>query len=169
MKYFLIFLFLTMTIQASINCAKHPILCQIIGSYPNINKGYALHLSNIIHKYSKNYKLDSRLFTAILRQESAFKLNAKNCLTGIQEKTHKKIKVCFDYGISQINYKTAEAHNFDLKRLTKDLDYSVKAGAIILSDMKRRYGKRELNWWTRYNSSSKTHREIYGKLVKRFF
>lgn len=79
-----------------------------------------------------------------------------------------KSKVCSDFGIGQIYYKTAASYGFDINRLTTDLSYSVFSAAKVLSDFKRRYEAKEVNWWTRYNASSKTKREIYRQLVTRF-
>ncbi len=185
-------------------CENHPIFCQIVKNKPNIDKKYAMTLSDIIYKETKLRKIPANIYTAILMQESRYVLSAKNCKEGIQypmpyllnvkkyyynkEKNwfclidqrnkdkcwpvfHKmgyKIKLCTDFGMSQIYYKTAKAFNFDIKKLTIDLDYSVRAGAIVLKDFHKRYSHKEVYWWTRYNSKSKHKREIYKKLVERY-
>jgi hypothetical protein len=56
----------------------------------------------------------------------------------------------------------------DKDRLLNDLDYSISASAMILADFKRMYGKRESQYWTRYNSGTPSKRETYKKLVSRF-
>lgn len=109
-------------------------------------------------------------------QESAYRLNAKGCHFGLQVnsisnfigKNNPEVKVCSDFGISQIYFKTAKAFKFEIDRLTTDLDYSVEAGAIVLADFKRMYGHRELDWYTRYNASSRGKRNIYKNLVARY-
>ena len=84
-------------------------------------------------------------------------------------KPYKRQKVCFDFGISEINFKTAERYGFDIKRLTEDLDYSIECGVIVLADFAKRYKHREpLDWWTRYNSPTKRNRRIYYDNVKRW-
>ena len=86
-------------------------------------------------------------------QESGYKLNVKACHQGLNDdKTPGR--VCTDFGISQIYYKTARSFDFDLELLTTDLTYSIEAGAKVLVDFKKRYGRRELDWWTRFNASS---------------
>ena len=84
-------------------------------------------------------------------------------------KTYKRQRVCFDFGISEINFKTAERYGFDIKRLTEDLEYSIECGVIVLADFAKRYKHREpLDWWTRYNSPTKSNRKIYYERVKRW-
>jgi len=139
-------------------CLQHPIYCQILKNSPKINKQYAMRLSNVIDNMSKLYKLDSAIYTAILAQESMFKLNAKNCRKGF----------CYDHGISQINYKTALIYNFNLNGLTTDLVYSVQAGAIVLADLRKAYAHKDKDYWTRYNASNKLKRAVYKAKVIRY-
>ena len=146
---------------------KHPIYCHIMEISPKLNKKLAFEISNKISKYSRKYKIDARLFTAIIRQESNFKLNAKGCHWGLDE-NYKKMKVCSDFGMTQIYFKTAKGYGFDIERVTKDLDYSIHCGIIVLKDFKKRYSKREKDWWSRYNARSKDKREIYKTLVERY-
>jgi len=201
MKY-LIGLLLATNIYAA-DCKQHPIYCQIINNVSSINRTYAMRLSNIIDKSARKFKIDPKIYTAILAQESRYNLKAKNCSIGIIE-TNKHIeaciigakswnhptnnfdiarklchssnkrfveqKVCYDFGISQINYKTAKAFNLELHKLTTDLNYSVEAGARILADFKTRYGKREPStYWTRYNASSPSKRKVYKERVRKFY
>jgi hypothetical protein len=179
-------------------CSSNPVFCQIIKNEPTINKNYALRLSNIISKVSKQYGIPAKIFTAILMQESRYKLEAKGCHVGIRSlntlelveelaacvkkpnivkysrcmfATKEKTKVdrvCSDLGISQIYVRTAEKFNFDLYSLTNDLEYSVEAGAIVLADFHKRYANKETTWWTRYNSSSPDKRDLYKKMVERY-
>jgi soluble lytic murein transglycosylase-like protein len=147
-----------------------------------VNKQRLMQLSNIIYKYAKKYKLDPKLLTAILAQESMYRINTANCSYGIRccdftkvlgLETNKVgydvVRSCTDFGISQIHYKTAERYNLDIALLLTDPDYSVRAGAKILYDIKRRYAKHEPTWWTRYNASSPSKRAEYEKKVMRFF
>lgn len=185
------------------NCEKNPIYCQIIGNKPTIKKAYAFKLSNVIHKKTRKYNLDPVIFTAILAQESMYKVSAKNCTTGILETPesaaanhyvfnkclttadigtekfvkcvvaetaygNKKVKVCTDFGVGQIWYKTANSYEFDLEKLTTDMDYSIEAAAIVLKDFKDRYSRKEQDWWTRYNARSRDARNKYKKLVGKF-
>jgi soluble lytic murein transglycosylase-like protein len=130
---------------------------QIIKNKPSISRTYAYMLSETIVKISKNYEISPRKYAAILMQESAYKLNAVN-------KTSK------DYGIAQINHKTALAFSLNVDRLLTDLVYSLEAGAIILSDFKKRHYKKEKEFYfTRYNTSNKQKRINYQKLVQRYY
>jgi soluble lytic murein transglycosylase-like protein len=108
------------------------------------------------------YGLDKKLFIAILRVESGLDHKAINPAT-------------LDFGIGQIYYKTIERFNFDTSRLTKDRAYSIEAAAIVLSDFKRMFGKREpSDWFARYNIGTAKnlsdkqlyHKEIYIQKIR---
>ena len=139
-------------------CDINSVFCQIVKNNPKIDLNYAYRLSNVINKVALEMDINPKRYAAILAQESMYKLDAKNCWDN----------VCHDYGIAQINKKTIEAFNFDKKRLMLDLEYSVKAGAIVLADFKRMYGEKEKDFWTRYNTSHPEKRQKYKQLVTRF-
>jgi soluble lytic murein transglycosylase-like protein len=139
-------------------CDINTIFCQIVKNNPKIDLNYAFRLSNVINKVAIEMGINPKRYAAILAQESMYKLDAKNCWDN----------VCHDYGIAQINKKTIKAFNFDKKKLLTDLEYSVKAGAIVLADFKRMYGKKEDDFWTRYNASCPEKRQKYKQLVMRF-
>tara|TARA_R110000868_G_C10973188_1_gene771546 strand:+ start:81640 stop:81957 length:318 start_codon:yes stop_codon:yes gene_type:complete len=103
-------------------------------------------------------------------QESGYKLSAMGCHRGVLQGMHEIqiVKICSDFGMSQIYYKTAQSFKFDLTKLINDLKYSVDAGAQVLADFRKRYSHREKTWWTRYNSSSRAKRNIYKQLVSRY-
>jgi len=173
--YSTLFITALFSIKANaVECNKHPIYCQIVSNRPSIERSYAFKLSNIIAKKTRKYKINSNVFTAILAQESMYRVGAKNCTRGLRESdVHPKgyvgpIKVCTDFGIGQIYYKTANSHDFNLDKLTTDMDYSVEAAAIVLTSFKKRYGKKESDWWTRYNASNRNARTKYKALVKKF-
>jgi len=154
-------------------CQDHKIFCQIVKNNPRINKKYAFKLSNIIFKLSKKHKVNARIYTAILAQESMYKLDAKNCKKGLHKDYIKPIKVCFDFGISMINHRTVSSYNFNLNKLLNDLEYSVEAGMIVFSWFQKTYGKKEKDFWVRYNCGTKKSidRETcqtYKKLVERY-
>lgn len=185
-----LFLLLTlMTADASakgINCSKHPIYCQIKKNRPRINKKKAMHLSNVIYKISRKHRLPTRIFVGILAQESGYKLEARGCHRGLVKNKivtnqsavmtiappkpeYTEVKVCADFGIGQIYYRTAKGFGFDLRLLTTDLNYSINAAATVLADFQKRYSAREVDWWTRYNARSRIKRKIYKQLVERYF
>jgi soluble lytic murein transglycosylase-like protein len=136
-------------------CSTNPVYCQIIKNSPKLDRKYAMKLSNAIYAVAILYDIDPKKYAAILAQESMYKLNAHN-------------KQSKDYGISQINHNTAKAYGFNVKRLTTDLGYSIEAGAIVLADMKKMYGNKDPEYWTRYNASDRTKRKKYKTLVARY-
>lgn len=180
MKKLLLPLILFSSVTYGADCAKHPIFCQIKKNKPSIKNRYAMKLSNVIYKAAKKYKISSKVYTAILKQESNYTLSAKGCSKGLMEvKNPKKkgvtfveVKTCNDFGMSQVNYRTAKRYKIDTMKLIVNLDYSVMSGAKILAGFKR-YGKKDKNWWTRYNcgTRSTTKRDtcqIYKNLVERY-
>lgn len=191
---------------AKINCEKHPIYCQIKKNKPSLDKNYTMRLSNIIYRMKIKYRIPSKVFTAILMQESGYLQSAKKCDKGLFfDKAHldrqiqkclnpsiyvdlekyqsekcleeiepyKEKEICTDFGISQIYYKTAKRYDFNLTKLNSDLEYSVEAGAIVLSYFMSRYKKTEKDWWVRYNCGTRGSVErdtcqVYKKLVERY-
>lgn len=130
---------------------------QVVRNQPNIDKQYARKLSENIVFYTNKYDLKPNKYTAILMQESGYKLDAYN----------KRSK---DFGLAQININTAKAFKFNIKKLTSDLEYAVEAGAIVLYDFKKRHYKKEKDFYfTRYNSSKPTKRKVYQRKVARFY
>jgi hypothetical protein len=184
-------------LSAATNCEKHPIYCQIIKNRTDkkgrvrISKRHAMKLSNAIYNATRKYKVPANIYTAILMQESRYSLKAKGCHQGLRklskieleyytdacdnvEECKKNIpkliedRVCADFGMSQIYYKTARRYKLDLSKLTTNTKYSIEAGAKVLRGFKKRYARKETDWWTRYNASSKIKRDIYKQLVERF-
>lgn len=128
---------------------------QIVKNRPKLSRSYVVALRAAILKSCLKHKIPCDIFTAILMQESRYKLDAFNPDTK-------------DHGIAQINEKTAIAFGFNIHKLHHNLEYSVEAGAVVLADFRRMYGKKEEDWWTRYNSSRPSQRQIYGNLVAQY-
>lgn len=124
---------------------------QILRNKPSIDKKYAIKLSSIVYQKCGQ---DAQLFAAILMQESRYKLDAVN----------KKSK---DYGISQVNHRTAKALGLNKARLLTDLEYSVSAGVRVMTQLKTTFGS-DPTYWTRYNSSKKKYRNIYLTAVSKY-
>jgi len=137
------------------DCGSNPIYCQIIKNSPKIDQGYALDLARYINEAAVEFNIKPYRLAAILAQESGYKLSSVN-------------KNSNDYGIAQINHRTVAAFGLCKNKLLTDLSYSIKAGAMVLSDFKKRYGHKEENYWTRYNSSNPEKREEYKQLVSRY-
>jgi len=175
MKKLTLFLFVATSFQ--LFATEKDIYNQIIKNYKktktSISKKYAKKLSKVINKYCLKHDIPCNIFAGILMQESRYKVNAKRCsrkkkLIGINNRYYWG-KRCYDFGIGQIWSKTAKHYKFNINKLLTDLDYSVMASAIVLSDFKKWYGKKEKHWYTRYNASNKKKRQIYYKHIKRFF
>lgn len=96
------------------------------------------NISKLITKYAKVYKVERDVLSCVLKVESNYRM-------GVVSDTE-------DYGMSQINIKTAKMYGFNLVELLSDVDYSIKAGAIVLSDYRRTFRANEIvNWVGRYN------------------
>ena len=145
----------TVSINLAQATKESPTYQQILRNHPGIDKQYAKNIAQAIDDVSVELGVNAQRLAAILAQESMYTLNAVN-------------KKSSDYGIAQINHKTIERYGFDRKLLLTDLHYSIKAGAIVLADFKRMYGKKEEDFWTRYNSSRPEKREEYKQLVARY-
>lgn len=86
MKYILTILFLfSFNSFASVDCSKHPIYCQIKKNKPRKSYKETMELSNMIYKVSRKYDIPANVYTAILMQESGYKLEAKNCHWGLRK------------------------------------------------------------------------------------
>lgn len=169
--YILLFL-LSLGLQAK-DCLKHPIYCQILKNSPRINKKHALRVSNIIYKMHRKYKIPSKIFTAILRQENNYRLSSNREQCGY---TKEGVKQCIytDFGISQIYWANIDAYKLDLKKLNTDLEYSIEAGAVVLRDKMKRFKKKEREWYLRYNcgnrgSIKKDTCQTYKRKIERYY
>jgi hypothetical protein len=136
---------------------------QILENKPNIDTDYAGKLSYYIVVECTKFGVSPHLFTAILMQESGYNLKAKNCRFDAIE-----YKICTDFGIAQIHFTSVKRYNFNQKRLTSDLVYSLRAGLRILSDFKKMYAHKDKYYWSRYNSSNPLARQKYKERVQRW-
>ena len=138
-----------------------------------------MKVSNAIYKISKKYKISANLYAAILMQESRYSLIAKGCSSGLQKipgifgTEYQEIRVCSDFGIAMINYKTARNLNININRLTIDLEYAIEAGARVLVGIQKHFGHKETDWWVRYNcgykgTTQRTSCIIYKNLTERY-
>ena len=155
------------------DCSKHPIYCQIKKNKPHMDNKKAMKLSNIIYKMADKYEVDAHILTAIFAQESGYKVDAKNCRTGLDAEALKRgemkeVKVCFDFGIGQINWKNLKRRDVDVAKILSDKHYAVEIAAEMLAEFKDSYAKWDDDYWTRYNSRNMVKRELYKKLVERY-
>lgn len=133
----------------------HPLYQRSIKINPKLTPEYRVDLIHTIYRVAARHGISSKKLFAILAQECRFRLNCVN-------------RISKDYGIGQINIRTIQAFGFDQEKLLNDLEYSVEAAAIVLSDFKKRHGKNEPNFWSRYNSGTPSKRQAYEIKVARF-
>lgn len=107
------------------------------------------------------HKLCPSLFRAILGAESNWNHEAFNPFT-------------LDYGIGQINYKTAEALSIDLKQLRANRAYSIEKAAYVLANHEKLFKRKlgPLKWICGYNlgyAAAKAPKacDLYIEKVKR--
>ena len=87
-------------------------------------------------------------------QESKYRVRSINRACGIKPEpplAYDETCVWQDFGMAQINYKTAKKYKFNIDKLLFDEEYSINAGAIVLSWFHRKYAKKEATWFVRYN------------------
>lgn len=139
----------------SLAIEDHPLYIQSLEINPKLAPEYRAEVVRSIFRASGRHQVNPKKLFAIIAQESKFRVGA------INRKSH-------DYGIGQINRRTIRAFGFDKNRLLRDVNYSVDAAAFVLADFKKRHGKREPNFWSRYNSGDPEKRQEYEILVARF-
>ena len=157
MKHFLVIMltFAAIKTYAGQNYVAVEVYDQIRRIRPDMNENYRLQLSIEIKKACIKHKLDCQVFTAILAQESMFKTSAVN------EKTQ-------DYGIGQVNRKTASAMGFCETKLVTNRQYSIDAAAQVLAYFQRRYGAKESLWFCRFNIGTRNLDLRLGKTCSEY-
>ena len=116
------------------------------------DKARLVHIEPEYRLAAVKYGVNPIMFKALLQVESGYDHKAVNPLT-------------MDFGIGQINYRTAEAYNIDIKRLRSDRTYSIDRAAFILSTFQFKFQKREpATWVCRYNVG---WQKLEGKAAKR--
>ena len=145
---------------------KNPLCQKILTLNPNLDKDYALNLSNAFHRVAKKFQIPKDLLVSIAKQESNFRLDAVREVSGLilDEDGYKQAKVGSDFCMMQINALNILRMKFDAKKLTEDVTYCLEAGAKILTWAKK-YKDKDPEWWTRYNAVSDIHRQTYKKHV----
>ena len=108
-------------------------------------------------------------------QESGYRVGTIHSNCGIKSPALYYVEMCVwqDFGISQINYKTAKQYKMSLWLLLTNVEFSIDAGAKVLSWFKRRYAHKEEFWYVRYNCGTRSSIDrptcnAYKKLVKRW-
>ncbi len=129
---------------------------------PNMNRYQNRMLAKVIHENSTRTGIDWRLVVAILFQESSLRLDPQNCKVNFTR--------CNDMGIGQVRYSVwGKTLKIDKKRMVTDVEYAIEQVYAVLSHYKLQYGKRELNWFTRYHSGDPEFRAIYMRKLNRAY
>lgn len=169
----LITLFFTgSTVLADINCNRHKIYCKIVEVNPEIDKSFAMKLSNLLFKYSRKYNTDPFVSVAIGAQETGLRNINRTERALIKTDTgYHFIDVITDVGLFQFHVNTIEYYEMDIDRLKNDLEYAVENHVKLLRqkiDMCIRRGIPASGAWACYHSYSDGHRQKYRRMVERF-
>lgn len=129
----------------------------------------ALKLSNSFYRVAKKHCLDPKLLVSIAFQESCLQLDVVRKTNGfiLVDDEYVEASVGSDFCMMQVNIRNIKHYKLDVNRLLTEADYCIGAGAVILKDIENRYSGKEDKWWSRYNSVSRFHREIYQKHIER--
>jgi len=167
----LLMILLTPLAHAKVNCKKNPLYCTMKSLNPSLKPKWGFQLSNYIHKYSQIYKIDPYISIAIAMQESGIKdINRyESVLIKDDFGKYVKIKGITDIGVWQFHVNTIENFDIDLESVINDLDYATKQHFKLLSRKIKRCGHLGDEAWSCYHSATKEHREVYVRLVKRFY
>lgn len=133
---------------------------------PHVKEPRARNLARLIYRMARKYELDPITLATIVRQESNFRSDAKNCYVVYRHGTC--VHTC-DLGLAQINSVWVEKWNLNPCLLTHDDGYNLQVAARILKNLKNRYGMTEpLTWFSRYNSSVDKYRQDYQARLNTF-
>lgn len=105
----------------------------------------AQSLEHQIQSAAEAHNVDEQLLKAIVAVESQGRLAAYN------KRTH-------DYGLGQINKRTAAAYGFNRAKLLTDAQYNLNAAATVLAYFQKRYKAKEPHtWYCRYNVGTRSN------------
>lgn len=163
MKYLLL-LSLSSLLSASamgdVNCNIHRYYCLIVATNPNVEPKFAMELSNALYRYRA-----PNISVAIAMQESGLRPVTK----AVHEFSDGTTTT--DYGIFQINEKTAKALHINVTRLQYDIDYQVRQHLRILRkkiSVCERLGLAKSRSWSCYHSYTRSYRLAYAEKVERW-
>ena len=127
---------------------------------PEMKKSDRNRIAYSLYTTTKKYKVDPKLMIAIIGTESDF-VNSKVSTTG-------------DLSMAQINttvwnkeFVRLGLDKLNPKRLKKDEAYALGKMAEILNILKARHGKKDNQWFARYHSQTKKHKNEYSVKVEK--
>ena len=157
---------------------RNPIYCSILTINKDVDKDFAMKLSNYIYKYSSKYNQDPYRTVSIIAQESMFKnIHRKHTVLEIYEECVEEVCVEYvrkvrgytDIGLYQFHAATIEAYGLDVLRLRDDIEYATEQHFLLMKDKLRECSYLKEEAWTCYHSATEKHRIKYKKLVNRFY
>lgn len=99
-----------------------------------------------ITKVATKYNIDRNLFSCILKVESGYRTNV--------------VSATSDYGIGQINKKTAESLSINLQKVLSNRMYALTESAKILKSYKDVFSEDEPTlWFCRYNIGYQSYKK----------
>ncbi len=112
-----------------------------------------------LYKASRKFSVDPKIMIAIISTESSFRNNVVSS-TG-------------DISLAQINtvvwdkeFTRLGLGKIDIKLLKKDEAYALNKMGKILSILKERHAKKDKQWYARYHSKTKVHKDRYNVQVQ---
>ena len=162
----------------NVSCKKNPLFCQICKFKPNVNKEWAMKLSNLLFKYGKAYSIDPWRSLAIAMQESSLKNQSRKrkvliyydfCEKNKCAKKYKYVEGLSDVGLFQFHVNTIIYNKINPLRLATDLEYTVEQHFLLLSKKQKQCQSLGKEAWACYHSKNKKYRDKYVKLVNRYF
>ena len=130
----------------------------IVRLRPDMDRGYAYLLAQLIEKHAKQQRVSPRRLVAIAMQES-----------GIRQINRIEDGQPSDYGIFQFHHNTAKALGLDTKRLQYDVEYQIASAASLLRSKINLCRRKGMNKpWACYHSATPALAERYIAAVERY-
>jgi hypothetical protein len=158
--------------RADIDCSKHKVFCKITQLKPKMEKHKAMELSNLMHKYAKEFNQDPILSVAIAMQETSIRQTDRKQSVLIVDDSHPKgwrvVTGYSDICMFQFHINTIINYNLDPIRLKEDINYCVKEHFRLMRTKRKACSNLGSDDWTCYHSANTQPRLIYKKLVNRY-
>jgi len=163
----------TLTEGKEVDCRKHKIYCKIKSLKPNMPYKKAMHLSNLMYKSARKYKIKNVILSvAIAMQETSLRnINRRQTVIVFEKKdgveTFKYVKGSSDIGLFQFHAETIRRYKLDAVKLKNDIAYSVDQHFMLMKKKLKqcKYLKEEA--WTCYHSRTPVFRKRYKEDVER--
>lgn len=156
----------------AVECSKHPIYCKIVKLVPNIDKDFAMNISNVFHKYGKKYQLDPNISVAIAMQETGLKRKSRTGKVIVYSQDMQSFEIVEGYTdicMFQFHVDTIKAEDLDPIKLKLDFNYCAEQHFKLLKKKISLCRERKIKpYWSCYHSVTPEFRELYTKQVNRF-